>query len=141
MIATSAFEVAGIVIGAVAALATVVSVFFAWKAASAARDAVREARLARADEERRAFVAALERVADLVAQAHEAWADSLRSDPNAITRNRHARNRLRAAIAATGLGLPACLHIADSEGQPGPQPFDNALNEIRDAIAAYHGEA
>jgi len=140
VIATTGLEIAGIAIGAVAAVATIASVFFAWKAASAAHDAAREARLARADEERRAFVASLERVAELVGQAHRAWGEGLMGDLTAITRNRDARNRLSAAIAVTGLGLPACQRIADSEGQPGPEAFDAALREIRDVIAAYHGE-
>lgn len=114
-------------------LATLASLFFAWLAASAARDAVGEGRIARRDERIGARLQQLERVATLIGQVSDAYMRAF-TGPMAgavsITELDHSRGRLAAAIAATGLPLPHSDAVAQ-----GSDNYRTALNEVRDRIA------
>lgn len=137
-------------IAAVSAAATLVSVVFAARAARAGADAVKasaeavqEARLARADEEHRARIAQLERIADLIAQIAEAGMGALSSfgspmeGARALERVLRGRQRLAAAVAATGLELPECSAFAHGPPEQAVQPTaDKALAEVSERIAA-----
>jgi hypothetical protein len=133
-------DVVALLIGAVAAGATLVSVKFARDAALAAKATVTEARAARVEEDRRLRVRGLERVGELVAEIAEAGMVALTSaswaKARADERVFRGRKRLAGAIAATGLDLPACSELAHAEPPQAIQPnVDRALDEVHDRIA------
>jgi hypothetical protein len=111
-------------------LATLASVFFAWLAASAARDALGLARAARREQRTGARIQQLERIAALIGEVSSAQMGVWNiGGAQPLAALRHAQGQLAAALAATGMTLPRCTAIVD-----GGDGFTDALDEVRDRI-------